>query len=405
MKHIKPRLGRRLTATAVLVLLVIMSVGCGKQEAPAPPGALPVTVETPVVRDVTEYYEYTGNLAPVEEVEIVARVSGYLIKQNYKELDKNGQATQVKAGDTLFEIEHEPYEIARRAAEAEVERAKALELAAKTKRDKVKQALEGKAATQIEMIEAEAEYKQRVAERMAAEASLEHAVLDEQYTYVKSPINGVVSRNYIDVGSLVGMTGPTVLTKVTRMKPIWAYFDVSERIVLEYLDSRSAFDDGGKREAVPVELARASDPPGTYPFKGKINFVDTQVDPGTATITVRAELPNDDVSLFPGLFVRMRVPYDTTRDAVLVKEDAIGTDLGGKFVFVVDEKNVANRRGVVLGSRADGGYRVVKEGLSADEQYISVGIQRARPGSPVKPMPTQADAGKAGATANTGGGR
>jgi len=381
---------RRQAGTVLFLLtglgLVLAGLsGCGPEAQQAPPPPL-VKVATPDKQDVTAYYHYTGTLEPVEAVAVRARVSGYLREVHFT------PSSDVAAGDLLFTIEREPYEIALELADAEVERAIALRLGASTRYDKIKTAFDANAATRAELIEAEAQLKQRIAEVKSAQANQQEARLQLSYTKVTAPIAGRVSRSLVDAGNLVGSGEPTLLTTVVKMDPIFVYFDVSERIVLEYIGRGKKGSLGSAPQQPPVEIARPSDPAGTYPYRGTINWVDNQVDPQTGTIRVRGQLSNERSDLFPGLFVRARAPYHVIRDAVVIQQNAIGKDIGGSFVLVVDEKNSVARRAVTLGPQAGVGRVAVTDGLTHDDRYIVQGIQKARPGNPVTPQPSESQA-------------
>ena len=361
--------------TWLMGVMLIASTGCRETASPPPP--LPVvTAASPVVKDVTEYYEYTGNTEAVESVEIQARVSGELQSMHFT------PATEVEVGTLLFVIEPDSYEIAVEAAKAGLESAKAKQTQQQSIYDKTKKAKDAGAATEAEMIEALAQLEQAKAGVLTAQAGLQDAQLQLSYTQVKSPLAGRVGRELVDVGNLVGMNGTTPLTTVVQMDPIYVYFDVSERIVLEYLARRENGNVGNGQEQPTLEIALADDPEGEYPYKGVIDWVDNTVDQTTGTIRVRGTFDNKEGKLFPGLFVRARAPYDELKNAVLAREDAIGTDIVGKYVLVVGKENVIERRSVELGPREKGGMRVIIEGLSADEKYIVKGIQKARPGTP-----------------------
>lgn len=354
--------------------------GCGgDREQPAPPPPA-VEVATPVRRDVTSYYHYTGNLEAINSVEVRARVSGELEAMHFE------ASSPVAAGDKLFTIEPASYDIAIQAAEASVKNAEAAVELATIERNQVQEAFDKNAANERELQKYITALKTAEAEKLAAEASLADAKLQREYADVVAPIAGRVGRSLVDVGNLVGLSEPTLLTTVVQMDPIHVYVDVSERIVQEYLNrGRDGEVNGGGDQPPPppIEIARSSDDDGTYPFSGMIDYVDNVVDESTGTLRVRGSIPNADGRLFPGLFIRARVPYDEIKDAVLVREDALGTDLTGKFVLIVGEKNIVEQRAVTLGEKTDDGYIVVTEGLDGSETYVTVGIQKARPGAPV----------------------
>jgi RND family efflux transporter MFP subunit len=224
----------------------------------------------------------------------------------------------------------------------------------------------------------------------AAQARVDTAKLDLGYTDVRSPIDGRVSRNYVDVGNLVGAGERTLLTTVVKMDELYCYFNVTERLVLEQLAKRAV---GERRDPIQKFFIGLAHEKG-FPHEGRLDYIDNTVDTATGTITVRGIVPNDDELLFPGAFVRVRVPGGVKADAVLVDERAIGTDLGGKYVLVVGGDNIVEHRRVTLG-QLDEGMRVIEEGLGPDERYIVTGLQRARPGLPVTPR-TAEDAGSSG---------
>jgi RND family efflux transporter MFP subunit len=358
--------------------LAAVLVGCGdpSPEAPPPPA---VEVERPVRRDVTQYYRYTGNLESVASVEVRARVSGILEDIHFE------VSSPVEAGDQLFTIEPAPYEIAIQSAEAAVQSADAAVELARIERDQVQEAFNQNAANERELEKYKSALKTAEAEHLAAEARLRDAQLQRAYADVVSPIAGRVGRNLVDVGTLVGVSEPTLLTTVTQLDPIYVYFDVSERIVQEYLNRGRDGQVHGEGAPPPptIEIARSSDEPGAFPFRGEVDYVDSVVDRSTGTLRARGRIANPDGRLFPGLFVRIRAPDAQTPDAVLVREDALSTDLTGPYLLVIDEQDTARRRAVELGERTADGLVVVTQGLEGDERYVTAGIQKARPGQPV----------------------
>jgi RND family efflux transporter MFP subunit len=334
-------------------------------------------------------------MAAVESVDIRARVTGELLSQSFQ------PSTEVDAGDLLFVIEPAPYEAEVAAAEAVLEQANAALRLAEIEKQRIDEAFEKKAATEQERLRSAATVEQRNAEVAAAQAQLDEATIRLGYTQVRTPIAGRVDRNLVDVGNLVSAADATHLTTVTQLDPIHAYFDVSERIVLEYLERGKTGRVDGETEAPVLEVARASDPPGTYPFTGRVDYVAPRVNNETGTIRVRGLFSNEADLLFPGLFVRVRAPYETLEDAVVVPQEAIGTDLSGPFVMTVDEQGHAQRIGVELGEPNDDGTMTVRQGLTGDERVVVQGIQKARPGQPVTIRePAIPDADSAPAVAN-----
>ena len=364
--------------TLPLLALAALLTACGEpEERPTPPPA-DVVVAEPEVRDVTTYYRYSGRTASPEVVDVRARVAGVLEEQHFT------ASSDIEAGARLFTIERRPYEVAVEAAEAAVAEAEANLTLARVERDRVNEAFEAGAATEQESLEREATVKAEEARLAAAKSTLNDARIELGYTEVRSPIAGRVGRREADIGNLVGRTEPTVLTRVVQLDPIHVYFDVSERILLEYL-ARGRNGRVGQDEAPTLEVSRANDGQESFPFSGKIDFVETQADADSGTIRVRGVLPNEDKALFPGLFVRIRVPDRVLEDAVLVKRDALGRTLAGDTLMLVDAEGVVSQRVVELGD-AEGDSVVVLGGLAPGDRYILRGLQKARPGEKVNAL-------------------
>lgn len=367
----------------LLTFLATSLVAACAAEAPAPPPPPPpeVTVAVPERRDVQGYLEFTGNTAAFAEVEVRARVRGFLEEVHFAPSD------QIKKGQLLFSIEDAPYVADRDQAVADVRRWESELARAQADLERLEQAVASNAVSLSEVDRARADRDQADANRMAAEARLVQAELDLSYTKIHSPIDGRVNRWFVDPGNLVGATESTLLTTVVKMQPIHAYWEMSESIFLRVLDeanksNRGDGDNIPERGEFPVYLGTGNDE--GWPHEGWIDYADTSVDSGTGTLQVRAVFDNKRGRLFPGLFARIRMPTETLVDAVLVRESAIGTDLGGKYVYVVGEDNVVEQRFVQLGPK-DGLMIVATSGLEHGERYIVNGIQRARPGMPVTP--------------------
>ncbi|MEM6551430.1 MAG: efflux RND transporter periplasmic adaptor subunit [Planctomycetota bacterium] len=370
-----------ISALLPVVALALSLAGCGSPEPQAPP-APSVAVDSPKSLAVTEYYQYTGTLAATELVELRARVSGFIDDIDFE------PSTDVAKNKLLFLIEPGPYAAATAAAQARVDAATNAIKESEITLARVQQRFAGDAAADQELTLAQTELAIRQADLDLANAQLKTAQIEEGYTRVLAPISGRIDRNNVDIGDLVGSGEPTLLATIAKIDPIWAYFDVSERIVLEYLDrgrngSVNNPEQEQQRERDVVELALANTPAGQYPFKGRIDFVDNQVDEATGTIRVRAIFPNEDARLFPGLFVRARVPYEHNPQALVIEENAIGTDLVGKFVWVIDANNTATKRYLPRLGAQRGAFRVVLEGLTPQDRYVVSGIQNVRPNQPV----------------------
>jgi RND family efflux transporter MFP subunit len=362
---------------AVAAAAALLLTACGEQNryvAPPPPK---VTVAHPVQQPVTQYLEVTGNTAPVNSVDLVARVQGFLQEIHYKDGDA------VKKGTVLFTIEPEPYQV---------------------KLDQAKAAEDGAAAT---LKQAEAEYKrqsdlasrdfasksvldQAIATRdsakagvLQAQANTRTAEINLGYANVTAPFDGIVTAHLVSVGELVG-TSPTQLATIVQLDPIYVTFNISEQDVLRVrAEMRRQGLTPADLKKVPAEVGLQSET--GYPHKGLLDYAAPTVNTATGTLPVRAILPNTDRALLPGFFVRVRVPVQQQADALLVPDVALGSDQGGRYVLVVNADNVVEQRKVTVGQSA-GNMRVIDDGLKADDRVVVAGVIRAIPGEKVDPQ-------------------
>jgi RND family efflux transporter MFP subunit len=370
-------------ARRLMALTLAAAVTACAAEPPAPPPPTPpeVTVATPERRDVQDYLEFTGETRAFEEVEVRARVRGFLEEVHFT------PSQEVRPGQLLFSIEDDTYAADRDSADAEVKRWESEVARTQADLERLEQAVASSAVSLSEVDRARAERDQAEANLLAARARLVQAELDLSYTKIYSPIRGRVNRWFVDPGNLVGSGESTILTTVVRTDPIHAYWEISEAIFLQFLDdaNRDGRGDGDRtpeKGEFPAFLGVGTGE--EFPHSGWIDFADTSVDSQTGTLQLRAEFPNPDYALFPGLFSRIRLPGSTLPDAVLIEERAIGTDLGGKYVYVVDSENMVERRYVELGPKSEG-MIVALSGIEHGERYIVNGLLRARPGLPVTP--------------------
>ena len=379
MKNHKDILRRSTMVVRVIVVvaMIVTTVACQKAPqvvAPTPPE---VTVSTPTQRDVTLFEEFVGTTQARESVEIRARVQGYLEKMAFE------PSSFVRKGEVLFVIEPGPYVAQRDRAAAGLKSAEAGLRRAESDLERLEQAVKTNAVSEQEVTRARAERDQASASLLEAEAALTTAEIQLGYTTVKAPIDGLVSRNLVDLGNLVGAGEATLLTTVRRIDPIFAYFEVSERFIAAQLDQSGGHREPGTGENLDATLLLKET---GLEIEGKVDAVDNTVDAATGTIQIRAIFPNPDARVFPGFFVHVRLPGDLIENAVLVEETAIGTDLGGRYVMVVGPDNIVEKRPIEPGPLQDDMTRVVLEGLEPGERYITVGLQRARPGLPVTPV-------------------
>src|SRR5690606_12017770 len=335
------------------------SVSGAEAAITAPPPPPEVTVSRPLVKRITEWDEYTGQFAPIERVEVRARVSGYLQSVHFTD----GEI--VEAGDLLYVIDPRPFEIALESANAQLASAQAAA-------DLAQAQLARAAALQKNDFVSKSAYDERLQESRAAaamvgvaQAAVEAARLDLEYTRITAPISGRIGASEVDVGNLVtgGNSGATtLLTTIVSVDPIHLVFDVSESNLLAY---QRAIRDGRLRSlrggAVPVE-ARLMDE-DTWTLHGTLDFIDNQVDRSAGTIRVRAELPNPDGVITPGQFGQVRIPGSEPYDAILVPEASLVTDQAQKMLLTVADDGTVVPKPVRAGPNRGPLLRIIREGL------------------------------------------
>lgn len=362
---------------AASCVLAGMIIGCAQQPetvAPAPPV---VEVSTPQTRDVTVYQEFVGTTEAYKSVNIRARVQGFLDKMSFE------PSSFVKKGQQLFVIEQAPFEAQRDRAAAGLKAAEAGLRRAESDLDRLEQAVRTNAVSQQEVTRARAERDQASAAMLEAQSALTNSQIQLDYTTVETPISGLVSRNYVDLGNLVGAGEATLLTTVRSIDPIYAYFDVAERFVAQALEQRGGHKNPGQGDMMPATLLLAET---GLEIDGMIDSLENTVDAATGTIRLRGVFPNADAKIFPGFFVRVRLPGEELPGALLVDESALGTDLGGRYLMIVGADNVVERRYIEPGPLQADKMRVILQGLEPGERFITSGLQRARPGMPVTPQ-------------------
>ncbi len=362
----------------VVCAIALWLTACSKPQSAAqgfPPAE--VTVSKPVQKEVENWNEFTGRTAAVNLVNITARVSGYIVSIPFKEGDI------VHKGDLLFQIDPRPYQDAYDQAVGQLKQAEAnqeLQNVTFERQDHLRQT--GVIAKE-DYDTAVSNKSQAAAQVISAQAAVNSAQLNLEFTHVTSPIDGRVSRQLVNIGNLV-QADSTQLTTVVSIDPIYAYFSVDELAALTYqrlvLEGKLANTQDGK---APVYLQLQDET--AFPHAGTIDFSDNTFDSSTGTRLLRATFANADGFLIPGSFVRVRLASSPRYNALLVADRAIGSDQDQNFVYVVDSKNIAQQRHVTTGQLADG-LRVVKTGLKPDDVVIINGIIKVRPNSPVKPQ-------------------
>jgi RND family efflux transporter MFP subunit len=371
-----------------MLFLCIHVSGCGKgvvEPVVVPPPQ--VTAFKPESRQVSEFFEYIGRTASPEFVEIRPRVSGYLMNVHFKE------GSEVKAGEPLFEIDRRPYEYALKNAEARLEQAKQQLKLATITFDRIKTLRKTNSVSEQELDEAIQKQDSATAEITAGEAAVAQADLDLKFCEIKAPIAGRIGRASVTEGNLIqaGQANAEPLTTIASVDKIHVLFDVDENSVLKFMALRRSQGVNVKytnvrelNQKVQVALANETD----FPHEGILDFIDNRVRTTTGTLLVRAELDNKARIFAPGFFVRVRIPYGEAQKVLMISERAILNDQSLKYVLTVGKNGIVERRDVELGI-LDNGMRVIKAGLTADDQVIVNGVQRAKPGAKVRILEPQ----------------
>jgi multidrug efflux system membrane fusion protein len=365
---------KQTTFNRLLPVVVLLAAGlmtaCSRADAqsantPPPPS---VTAAPVLVREITEWDEFTGRLEAVQSVAVRPRVSGYVSAVRFDE------GAMVKRGDLLFEIDARPFQTEVDRLRAELARTKATVERAANELQRADNLAADNAMSPEERGRRVSFARESEAQVAAVEAALRAAELNLEFTRVTSPIDGRVSRAIVTQGNLVS-SGPgeaTLMTTVVSVNPVYASFEADEQTYLKY-------GDVARRAGLPIRMALAND--NDFPREGKMDFLDNQVNPATGTIRGRAVFANDDRALTPGLFVRLRLPGNGKFKGLLIQDRAVGTDLDKRFVYVVEDGKVAYRE-IELGPIVDG-LRVVRSGLEEGDIVVVNGLQRVRPGAPV----------------------
>jgi multidrug efflux system membrane fusion protein len=364
-----------------LLLLPLALAACGKSSHPQGQnqGPAPAVVSRPLEKKIQAFQEYTGRLEAVDNVEIRARVGGYLEKILFT------AGAEVKAGDPLFIIDQRPYRAALDQAEAEVQRAQAALDLAHTEFQRAETLVKQSALSTQELDNRRADFRKGEADVVAARAMLETAKLNLDYTEIRAPISGRIGREQVTIGNLVqgGAGQADILTSIVSLDPIYMYADVPEPTVLRFrerLISQNRQVQGNS--PIPVEMGLINSK--GYPFKGEIDFVNNRVDPLTGTLRVRAVFQNTNRLLSPGMFSRVRVDDGDPYTGLLLPEGAIGNDQGNPFVLVLGAENKLKFRKITTGPEHEG-LRVVTTGLEKDDLVVTTGVMRLRPGTTVQP--------------------
>lgn len=369
----------------ILLFLALLPAACHEEP---PRMALPpptVTITHPTRQTILEWDEYTGRLDAMKSVNLYCQVTGYLTKVNFKD------GAEVEKDELLFEIDARPFEAVRDQALAQEERAKVQLTLAKSEFERAEK-LRGTNAISAEDYDKRSQAMlESVAAVRLAGATLEAAKLNVEFTKITAPFSGRMGRRMMDEGGLVigGPMGATLLGTLVSQDPIYCYLDADELSSIKYrrLNREGKIKDA-QEDTVPCEMGLASDE--GWPHQGVFDFVDNKLNPGTGTIVTRATFANPKPErggrvLQPGYFARIRVPSGPPHEVIAIDEKAVGADQAQKIVLVVDDKNVVQPRPVEVGPVVKG-MRVIRAGLTEQDNVIVNGQARARPGMTVKPI-------------------
>ena len=373
----RSRLPSLLTVISALAAGLVAGPLATPVRAQAPGGPPPkVTVAKPVVRQIVEQDQYTGRFDAIEYVEVRARVTGYLEKINFTD----GQT--VKKGDLLFVIDRRPYKAALEQAQAALASAKARQSFSQTDLERAQTlSRSGNISEQVTDQRRQASQTAQ-ADVDSAQAALNNAQLNYDFSEVKAPINGRISRRLVTEGNIVS-ADQTMLTTIVSLDPIYFSFTVDEKSFLKYQNSLGiGMGQTQQGKGVPILISLSGEAKPTR--KGTLDFVDNRVDNATGTILLRATVPNADQFIKPGLFGIVAMPATKPFQGVLIPDEAVAANQDKRIVYLLGPDNVIQQKDVVLGPKVDG-YRVIQSGLKGDETVVVNGLSRVRPGAKVTP--------------------
>ncbi len=373
----------------VAVASILLLTACEQQNKYQPPPPAQVTIAKPEQRKITLYMEVTGSTAPLNRVDLVARVQGFLDKVAYKD------GAAVKKGDLLFQIDQQDFKIALQIAQASQEQQEALLLQADSDLKRKQELVKTSAVSVASVDDSKAKRDSTVAELAKAKGQVEQAKRNLAYTTITAPFDGNMTARLVDPGAMVGAEGPTKLATIVQIDPLYVKFNIDEQQVLTVRERMRqmgvTLKDLGP---IPVDIGLQTEK--GYPHTGTLDYVAPEIDSSTGTLAGRAIIDNDKGLLEPGLFVRVRIPKQKDVESLLVPDVALGNNQQGRYLLVVDDKDVVQQRQVDVGELVDGALRIVKSGISANDRVIVGGEMRALPGNTVVPVTASAAADKAG---------
>jgi len=363
---------------AALAIAAFGILSACEQNTFVPPPPPKVDVAVPVQRSFTRYLEATGNTAPIKNVDLVARVQGFLQSISYQD------GAFVKEGAPLFTIEPDTYKLKLEQAQAAEAGAQATVRQAEADFKRQQELVQRQAVSQATLDTSTSTRDNAQASLLQAQVNTKIAAVNYGYTNVTAPFDGVVSAHLVSVGELVGASSPTQLATIVALDPIWVNFNVNEQDVLRIrTEARRRGMTADDLRQVPVEVGLQTET--GFPHKGRLDYAAVTLNQSTGTLPVRGVLPNSDRALLPGFFVRVRVPIDQEQNALFVPDVALGSDQAGRYLLVVNGENIVEQRKVRVGP-LEGELRVIEEGLKADDRVVTAGLLRAIPGQKVDPQ-------------------
>ncbi len=362
--------------SAIAVLALIVLSACGGAEPPPAPPPPEVTVATPLQREVTDWDDYTGRFVAPQDVEIRARVNGVITAIHFRD----GQ--DVRQGQPLFTIDPRPYQAQLAQAQAQIARAQAALTNARQVTARSRALASAQAVSKEELETNIAAERSAAADLAAGRASASAAQLNLGFTTVRAPFSGRMSDRRVSIGDSVA-DGQTVLTRIVSIDPIRFEFEGAESFYLKNLRQDQRGERGSSRNTPnPVQIQLADE--NEYRWNGRMQFLDSAVDPNSGTIRAYAIVPNPTRFLTPGMFGRARLLGSGTYKAMLIPDEAIITDQTRRLVYVLGKDNKATPRPVEIGATVEG-LRIVRDGLAPTDQVIITGHGQLQPGAPVKP--------------------
>ncbi|CCB64888.1 efflux RND transporter periplasmic adaptor subunit [Hyphomicrobium sp. MC1] len=375
------RQNSRLFSRVVPILAVAATLalsGCGDRNTFIPPPPPKIELASPLKQSVTRYLMATGNTAAVNTTTLVARVQGFIQSIDYNDGDF------VKAGKTLFVIEQQPYQLSLEQAQAGLASAEAQTKKSKADYERQVDLAAKNISSQATLDAATATYDAAVAAQKQSQVNIDQAQLNLSYTEVKAPFDGIVTAREVSLGQLVGAGSPTTLATIVQLQPIYVNFYVSESDVQSIRDNiRARAITAEELKKIPVEVGLQSET--GYPHKGTLDYAAPTITANTGTLLVRGVFQNENKSLLPGYFVRVRVPRGKDNDALLVPDRVVGSDQAGRYVFVANKDDIIEQRKVVLGQQV-GDLRVIEKGLAPDDRVVISGLMTVVPGQKIEPV-------------------